>query len=59
MSLFRKEFKNVKGRTAYRNDDKINAKKDFTVSELANEFSVSKRTILRDLQEFKALSKMV
>ena len=36
-----------------------NAKKDFTVSELANEFSVSKRTILRDLQEFKALSKMV
>lgn len=28
----------------------INAKKDFTVSELAKEFSVSKRTILRDLQ---------
>lgn len=28
----------------------INAKKDFTVGELANEFSVSKRTILRDLQ---------
>lgn len=28
----------------------INAKKDFTVGELAKEFSVSKRTILRDLQ---------
>ena len=31
----------------------INAKKDFTVGELANEFSVSKRTILRDLQELE------
>lgn len=28
----------------------INAKRDFTVRELAEEFSVSKRTILRDLQ---------
>lgn len=28
----------------------INAKRDFTVGELADEFSVSKRTILRDLQ---------
>ena len=28
----------------------INAKRHFTVGELANEFSVSKRTILRDLQ---------
>lgn len=28
----------------------INAKKHFTIGELANEFSVSKRTILRDLQ---------
>ncbi|MFV0393292.1 MAG: helix-turn-helix transcriptional regulator [Coprobacillaceae bacterium] len=28
----------------------INAKRDFTLSELADEFSVSKRTILRDLQ---------
>lgn len=28
----------------------INAKRDFTVGELAREFSVSKRTILRDLQ---------
>lgn len=31
----------------------INAKKDFTVGELANEFSVSRRTILRDLQELE------
>ncbi len=31
----------------------INAKKDFTVGELAKEFSVSKRTILRDLQELE------
>ncbi len=31
----------------------INAKKDFTVGELAHEFSVSKRTILRDLQELE------
>ncbi|MCI9215738.1 YafY family protein [Lachnospiraceae bacterium 42-17] len=31
----------------------INAKKDFTVGELANEFSVSKRTILRDLKELE------
>ncbi len=31
----------------------INAKKDFTVGELANEFSVSKRTVLRDLQELE------
>ena len=31
----------------------INAKKDFTVGQLANEFSVSKRTILRDLQELE------
>ena len=31
----------------------INAKRDFTVGELANEFSVSKRTILRDLQELE------
>ncbi len=31
----------------------INAKKDFTVSELAKEFSVSNRTILRDLQELE------
>ena len=31
----------------------INAKKDFTAGELANEFSVSKRTILRDLQELE------
>ena len=31
----------------------INAKKDFTVGELANEFSVSKRTILRDLRELE------
>jgi predicted DNA-binding transcriptional regulator YafY len=30
----------------------INAKKDFTVGELANEFSV-KRIILRDLQELE------
>ncbi|MCR6109883.1 YafY family transcriptional regulator [Bacillus sp. A301a_S52] len=29
----------------------INTKKKFTVGELANEFNVSKRTILRDLQE--------
>lgn len=28
----------------------INAKRHFTVGELANEFSVSKRTVLRDLQ---------
>ncbi len=31
----------------------INAKKNFTVGELAKEFSVSKRTILRDLQELE------
>ncbi len=31
----------------------INAKKDFTAGELAKEFSVSKRTILRDLQELE------
>ncbi len=31
----------------------INAKKNFTVGELANEFSVSKRTILRDLHELE------
>lgn len=31
----------------------INAKKDFTVGELAKEFSVSRRTILRDLQELE------
>ncbi len=31
----------------------INAKKRFTVGELANEFSVSRRTILRDLQELE------
>ncbi len=31
----------------------INAKKDFTVGELAKEFSVSKRTVLRDLQELE------
>ncbi len=31
----------------------INAKRDFTVGELADEFSVSKRTILRDLQELE------
>lgn len=31
----------------------INAKRDFTVGELAKEFSVSKRTILRDLQELE------
>lgn len=31
----------------------INAKKNFTAGELANEFSVSKRTILRDLQELE------
>ncbi len=31
----------------------INAKKDFTAGELATEFSVSRRTILRDLQELE------
>ena len=31
----------------------INAKKDFTAGELAKEFSVSRRTILRDLQELE------
>lgn len=31
----------------------INAKRHFTVGELADEFSVSKRTILRDLQELE------
>ena len=31
----------------------INAKKNFTVGELAKEFSVSKRTVLRDLQELE------
>lgn len=31
----------------------INAKRDFTAAELANEFSVSKRTILRDLRELE------
>lgn len=31
----------------------INAKKDFTAGELAEEFSVSRRTILRDLQELE------
>ncbi len=31
----------------------INAKRDFTAGELADEFSVSKRTILRDLQELE------
>ena len=31
----------------------INAKKHFTAGELADEFSVSKRTILRDLQELE------
>ncbi len=31
----------------------INAKRDFTAGELASEFSVSKRTILRDLQELE------
>lgn len=31
----------------------INAKKDFTIGELAREFSVSKRTILRDLKELE------
>ena len=31
----------------------INAKRNFTVGELADEFSVSKRTILRDLQELE------
>ena len=31
----------------------INARRDFTVGELADEFSVSKRTILRDLQELE------
>ncbi|MDE7016277.1 MAG: YafY family transcriptional regulator [Lachnospiraceae bacterium] len=31
----------------------INAKRDFTIGELANEFSVSKRTVLRDLQELE------
>ena len=38
----------------------INAKKDFTVGELAKEFSVSKRTILRDLQEldFEKISEL-
>ena len=34
----------------------VNRKKRFTVGELAQEFEVSKRTILRDLQE---LSEMV
>ena len=33
----------------------INAKRDFTVGELANEFSVSKRTVLRDLQDRKSV----
>ena len=31
----------------------INAKKHFTVGELAEEFSVSKRTVLRDLQSLE------
>lgn len=31
----------------------INSKKDFTAGELADKFSVSKRTILRDLQELE------
>ena len=31
----------------------INAKKNFTAGELAEEFSVSRRTILRDLQELE------
>lgn len=31
----------------------INAKRDFTAGELAEEFSVSKRTILRDLRELE------
>ena len=31
----------------------INAKRDFTVGELANEFSVSRRTVLRDLKELE------
>lgn len=31
----------------------INAKKNFTLGELAKEFSVSKRTVLRDLQELE------
>lgn len=31
----------------------INAKKDFTARELADEFSVSRRTVLRDLQELE------
>lgn len=33
----------------------INAKRDFTVGELAREFSVSKRTILRDLQVLESI----
>lgn len=33
----------------------INAKRDFTVGELAKEFSVSKRTILRDLQALESV----
>lgn len=31
----------------------INAKRDFTAGELAEEFSVSKRTVMRDLQELE------
>ena len=33
----------------------VNRKKRFTVRELAQEFGVSKRTILRDLQELSAM----
>lgn len=33
----------------------INAKRDFTVGELADEFGVSKRTILRDLQSLESV----
>ncbi|WP_219712350.1 HTH domain-containing protein, partial [Clostridioides difficile] len=33
----------------------INAKRSFTAGELAEEFSVSKRTILRDLQVLESI----
>ncbi|HET7657279.1 MAG TPA: HTH domain-containing protein, partial [Bacillales bacterium] len=33
----------------------VNAKRKFTVKELAEEFGVSERTMLRDLQELSAL----
>jgi predicted DNA-binding transcriptional regulator YafY len=34
---------------------RINAKKSFTVKELADEFGLSSRTIMRDLQELSEL----